>query len=316
MNMEKTTKLPWLNTSVIGKASLPWLVKTSVLLDYKFCVRNRWSVTTKGEFLAKKYASILLHAAKLRRFTLGQSAMTLRGKRIYYESPLGLADYQSILTRHELLVSQCHIKDTGTVVDLGANVGYFTLLAAEKFPRARVIAFEPVQRVFRCLSENTKDRGNVEICRMAISNYEGRAFMHVDENDSQISQLTDEPTDEAVTVSTLDTVLAEKGVTDVDLLKIDVENCEKYVLQQAAATLARTRYLLIEISMAGNDNYTFSELVSLLHTDQYSFQLLALRNFSDVAEGVIPVGDFLFENVLYGRGAAERTTRVLATSAR
>jgi FkbM family methyltransferase len=200
-------------------------------------------------------------------------------------------------------------------VDVGANVGYVTLLLAEKFPHARVIAFEPVQRVFRCLSENTKDLSNIEACRMAISNYEGKAFMRVDANDSQISQLTDEPTDEAVTVSTLDNVLAEKGVTDIDLLKIDVENSEKYVLQQAAATLAHTRYLLIEISMADNDKYTFSELASLLHTDRYSFQLLALRNFNDVAEGLIPVGDFLFENVLYCCDDPQRATRLLANCA-
>lgn len=297
--MEKTTKLPWFNTSVIGKASLPWLIKTSVLLDYRFWMRNQWSTATKREFLTKKYYLLFLHSVKLRRFKLARSAMKFRGKSIYYESPLGFADYQSVLTRHEFLISQCQLKDESTFVDVGANVGYFTLLLAEKFPRAHVFAFEPVQDVFNCLSNNTKGFSNIDISHMAISNFEGKAFMHVDEHDSQISQLTHEQTDEGVSVNTLDKVLAEKGISQVDLLKIDVENSEKYVLQQAVTTLTNTRYLLIEITMIDNNNYTFSELVSLLHSDTYSFQLVALRNFNDVAEGVIPVGDFLFENVMY-----------------
>ncbi|GAC1460870.1 MAG: hypothetical protein PVSMB2_21980 [Ktedonobacteraceae bacterium] len=123
--------------------------------------------------------------------------------------------------------------------------------------------------------------------------------MRVDEYESQTSELTTEPTNERVMVHTLDHVLGEKNIFKIDLLKIDVENSEKRVLQQATMTLANTRYLLIEISMAGNDKYTFSEVISLLHSDKYSFQLLALRNFNDVAEGLIPVGDFLFENVMY-----------------
>lgn len=297
--MENATKLPWFGTSIIGKASLPWLIKTSLLLDYRFWRRNQWPVATKCEFLARKYLLLFLHVIKLRRFKLGRSFMKLRGKRLYYESSLGFADYQSVLTRHEFLLSQCQLEDGGTFVDVGANVGYFSLLLADKFPHAHIIAFEPVQKVFNCLRENTKGLSTTEVFRVAISNFAGNAFMDVDEQESQTSELTTVSTDEAVQVNTLDTVLKEKHIHKIDLLKIDVEKSEKCVLQQAATTLANTRYLLIEISMTGNTNYTFSELMTLLHSNNYSFQLLALRNFNDVAEGLIPVGDFLFENVMY-----------------
>lgn len=297
--MEKTTKLSWLNTSVIGNATLPWLVKNSVTLDYLFWTRNHWPTSAKWEFLLKKYWLIALHAAKFKRFRLGRSAMWLRGRQVYYESPLGFADYQSILTRHELMISQCHLEQARIFVDLGANVGYFTMLLAERFPQAHIIAFEPVQRTFQCLRKNANGYANVDVENMAISNFEGEAFMRVDEFDSQTSQLTRNPTRDVVRVGTLDEVLSQRHIERVDLLKIDVENAEKSVLQAAARTLANTRYLLIEINMVDNSEYTFAELVSLLHSDAYSFQLLALRNFRNVAEGWIPVGDFLFENVLY-----------------
>ena len=297
--MENTTNLPWFNTSIIGKASLPWLIKTSIELDYRFWSRNKWSKAAKWEFLAKKYCLLFLHAVKLKRFKLGCSFMKLRGRRVYYESSLGFADYQSVLTRHELLVSQCQLPANSTFVDVGANVGYFTLLLADKFPHAHILAFEPVRNVFTCLHENTKDLNNVEVSHMAISSFKGHAFMQFDECNSQNSQLTNEHTSEEVQVNTLDDVLRERNIAKIDLLKIDVEKSEKSVLQQATAMLAHTRYLLIEISMMDSDNYTFSELMSLLHSDMYSFQLLALRNFHNVSEGMIQVGDFLFENVMY-----------------
>ena len=304
--MEKTTKVPWFNTSIIGNATLPWLITNSVQLDYLFWTRNRWSLAEKCEFLTKKYFLIAVHAAKLNRFTLGKSAMRLRGRQVYYESSLGFADYQSVLTRHEFMVSQCQLQDQGTIVDLGANVGYFTLLLAERFPHARILAFEPVRRTFQCLRQNTKGFSNVEAHNMAISNFAGEAFMRFDELESQTSQLTHSPTAEAVQVDTLDHVLMQHNITKVDLLKIDVENAEKFVLQGARTTLANTRYLLIEINIADNENYTFSDLVSLLYCGAFNFQLVALRNFSNVAEGRIPVGDFLFENILY-RSTDERT---------
>ncbi|HZC04814.1 MAG TPA: FkbM family methyltransferase [Ktedonobacterales bacterium] len=249
--------------------------------------------------MAKKYCLVALHATGLRRFKLGRSAMRLRGRRVYYESSLGFADYQSILTRHELMVSECQLQDGGAFVDLGANVGYFTLLLAERFPHARIIAFEPVCLTFQCLRRNTVGFSNVEAHNMAVSNFAGNAFMRFDELESQTSQLTSSPTTEAVEVDTLDHALRDRGVTHVDLLKIDVENAEKFVLQGAQTTLTNTRYLLIEINISDNPNYTFTDLVSLLNSDTYNFQLIALRNFSNVAEGRISVGDFLFENVLY-----------------
>lgn len=297
--MENTTNLPWFNTSIIGKATLPWLIKTSIMLDYKFWSRNKWSAATKWEFLAKKYCLLFLHAVKLRRFQLARSSMKFRGKRIYYEFSLGFADYQSVLSRHEFLISQCQLADNGTFVDVGANVGYFTLLLADKFPHAHIMAFEPVQNVFTCLHENTKDLSNVEIFHIAISNFEGHAFMQFDPYNSQNSQLTNVRIGEEILVNTLDNVLKERNITRIDLLKVDAEKSEKSVLQQATGMLTHTRYLLIEINMMDSDNYTFSELMSLLHSDKYSFQLLALRNFGNVAEGVIQVGDFLFENVMY-----------------
>lgn len=218
---------------------------------------------------------------------------------MYYDSSLGLAGYQHALATHEFFVSQSEVRANGTFVDVGANVGVFTMLLADKFPAARIIAFEPVLRVYRCLLDNTERFSNVEVENTAISDAKGEAFMDFDEGNSVISHISDAGTGVPVVVDTLDNALARRGVSTIDLLKVDVETFEKHVLLGAMDTLARTKNLLIEITMEGNNRYTFSELVALLCADRYNFQLKALRNYGDVAEGMIPRGDFLFENVLF-----------------
>jgi hypothetical protein len=60
--------------------------------------------------------------------------------------------------------------------------------------------------------------------------------------------------------------------------------------------LARTKYLLIEITFEGNQNYTISSLMSLLQGDGYDFQLAAFRNYADVGEGPMPIMDCLMVN--------------------
>ena len=50
--------------------------------------------------------------------------------------------------------------------------------------------------------------------------------------------------------------------------------------------------------MEGNENYTFSEINSLLFSEDFNFQLLYFRNYTDKGVGPLPVGDFLFKNVI------------------
>jgi len=45
-------------------------------------------------------------------------------------------------------------KQCSTIVDIGANVGYFTLIGASSNRNAKVISFEPVGKIFQRLSKN------------------------------------------------------------------------------------------------------------------------------------------------------------------
>src|SRR4051812_4112055 len=76
--------------------------------------------------------------------------------------------YENLL-RKDYLKNGIVLRPGDTVVDVGANIGAFAVVAASIVgPRGRVIAFEPVAETFQCLTENValNGLGNVE-CRLA-----------------------------------------------------------------------------------------------------------------------------------------------------
>ncbi len=139
-------------------------------------------------------------------------------------------------------------------IDVGANVGYFTLLAAHLVgPDGSVRAFEPSPTVFPRLQANLRlnPRLNVRALPVAVADRRGRAtFYSAPPDRSGYSSLRHLGPDTAgaVTVETvaLDDLLTELPPTQ--LVKIDVAGAEWLVLQGMRRLLERDRpYLICEI---------------------------------------------------------------------
>jgi FkbM family methyltransferase len=150
-----------------------------------------------------------------------------------------------------------------SVVDVGANVGLFTIYHAAA--GARVLAIEPNEgphrRLVAAVAANDLG-GRVKIFRAAIGERRGRA--RIDTFSSTLPQAkavrgttvvgravpveADAPVeDDQVEVVPLDEVLSEHyDAPTIDLLKIDVEGAEIDVLRGSSATLAHTRRVVLE----------------------------------------------------------------------
>lgn len=73
-----------------------------------------------------------------------------------------------------------HLRTGDVVIDVGANIGYYSLLASQQVgPTGRVIAFEPVPSISRSLARNLELNGasNVEIVRCIASDQPGTAHI-------------------------------------------------------------------------------------------------------------------------------------------
>ena len=275
-----------------------WLARQSIALDRRTLGFTAWPLSKRFGFIIKKYAllgQLLIGKLLWRPFRFGKSNTRWAGERIYYDSHFGLASYQSMLTRPVNLFRVAGVKDFDVVIDCGANVGFFSKMIMQLAPQADVYAIEPVPAIYGCLERNMASSPKVQVFQTAILDHAGRVRMAFDSNDSAISHVTEEG-DVEVPAMALDDFATQQGIGDVDLLKIDTETFEAHVLRGARSVLARTRYLLIEITIEGNQNYTISSLMGLLQGDGYDFQLAAFRNYADVGEGLMPIMDCLMVN--------------------
>ena len=166
-------------------------------------------------------------------------------------------------------------------VDVGAYVGFYSLLAAHANPAGRVFAFEPLPANFQRLRINVARNRlpNVECMGAAVGDREGaQEFFHSPSGLPCSSSLSKEfmaslpdLTSTNVPVTTIDALCAEKTLT-VDLLKIDTETTEPTVLRGAAQTLARDRPAIVCEVLAGHD--TGPALETLLRPLGYGYFLL------------------------------------------
>jgi len=147
------------------------------------------------------------------------------------------------------------------VLDIGANIGNHALAFATR--AAAVHAFEPIPRIHALLAANVaaNQLTNVHVHNLALSDTAGTATIHMVQDGNLGASSFDQRSSstEAVTVQkeTGDALLARLGVTRVDLVKIDVEAHEVYVLRGLRQTLQRDLPL---ITMEWNDALTVQRL--------------------------------------------------------
>jgi FkbM family methyltransferase len=130
------------------------------------------------------------------------------------------------------------------VIDVGASIGDFAVLAARSFPRALVIACEPHPHTFRVLERNVIRNGlrNVDARRMAV----GTKPSYVLRRGTRAAESRvegDGSTGQSVAALPLSELVAGRHV---DLLKVDCEGAELDVLESAGEQLCRVRRVAVE----------------------------------------------------------------------
>lgn len=275
---------------------LYYLVTNSLVLDYKFITTARLEVSQKIEFLVKKYQIIFRHFVLRKKFKLNHDYITLNTRRVFYDCVYGLGGYQRILSSHQHIFDVANLHKADTVIDVGANVGYFTLFCQNLFPQATIYSFEPGPDAFAALQKNCTELPNLHLYQSAVSNVDGTTHIEIDSEISALSRVSDHG-NLVINCQTLDSLVVTEKLSSIDLLKIDAEGHEKHILEGAKNALKITRNLFIELTLQNNDNYTFSSVINHLHTPDYEFQLVAYRNMAGTAEGSIPIVELFFKNI-------------------
>ena len=204
----------------------------------------------------------------------GREALQLQRER-----GVRVKDYPSARAARIHLVPKWIDLRAGVFVDLGANVGEWTIDVARSMPHTSIVAVEPSPTVYEQLFANTRHLPQVETLAKAVADENGRAVFHVT-NSSVFGSLLAPTLDGTrayagsarvkdtveVEVTTLDDLLDERPVS---LLKIDVQGAELKVIAGGKDVLSRTSAIIAEMnfltlyqdgSSAGTLHQAFAEV--------------------------------------------------------
>jgi len=183
-------------------------------------------------------------------------------------------------------------------VDVGANVGLYSLLAAEL--GANVIAVEPAAGAFRRLRENIALNGyDIQAERIVLADEPGEALFTQDRGAvNRIVAPGEDESAQPTRVTTLDAVLDNRTAAGV---KVDVEGAEALVLAGAAKALAAKRIRLLQlewnqrsVAMLGQDRRPIEESLR-----SYGYELLR----PDSVGRLLPIEDASFGADVFARPA-------------
>lgn len=171
------------------------------------------------------------------------------------------------------------VKKGMNVINIGANIGYFTLLMARQVgPTGKVFAFEPFPNTAKFLQKNVDVNGykNVEVHTKAVSNKKSKADFWVggSSTHSFLSEMKTQSypqlTKVEVETITIDDFLRERNFK-IDFMMMDPEGSEKYILEGMTKTLEKnpeigiiTEYNPYTLKLAETDGKSFLNLIERL----------------------------------------------------
>jgi FkbM family methyltransferase len=238
-------------------------------------LRNAWTVVAHPS-IAIEYAAW----AAQRSFTEHGPLRTVGGVRIGNFN--GFSEYHSVVrgvSNAELAFLRGYDFPSGAILDVGANLGLFSLVMSRRYPDRRIVAFEPAPSTFAALVANASlnDAKNVECHRVGVAAHDGTATFALRENaraNSSLSRGAQNAAGIEIMCTTLDRFVALAGINQIALLKVDVEGFEADVFRGAREVLARMRpgvaYFEVCPALARKEGFAADEAAAILEDAGYA----------------------------------------------
>ncbi|MBL0742265.1 FkbM family methyltransferase [Chryseolinea lacunae] len=199
------------------------------------------------------------------------------------------------------------IKPDFTVLDIGTNLGYVALTCAQLCKQGKVYAFEPDTENYAALQQNLalNPFTNVKTFQVALgaTAAEGALYKLYSINPGANRILAEAPVQsvgsERVEIKPLDAFKRDGTISKADVLKIDVEGFEIFVLQGAREVLEAWKPLLfVEVAEVNlrQQQYTALDLIRYLESLDYTVLDAATLKAIDLTEENMHVDALCFPN--------------------
>ena len=182
------------------------------------------------------------------------------GGRIYLDITESSMMFKRVIGRYEVekhKALETFLKPGNTFIDVGANKGDFSLLAAKLVgANGRVLAFEPEPTNFKWITKSIEKNGykNITLYDTALGDRNGQVELFLCEKSGWHTIVKGQKFRDYgvinVRAKTLDSVLEDVDFSDpINVMKIDVEGAELQVLKGASNILIQSKNLIILIDI-------------------------------------------------------------------
>jgi FkbM family methyltransferase len=229
---------------LLARRIFRWLRFLALMLVRSQGIGNRWTTM-------RCIVRALAHRAGWRR-SPKEYRLVLEGTVFYCDaSRSDFTPYAPVWIDREYEPDARFLPQAGaTVVDVGAQVGFYAIRTAKAVGTGKVYAVEPDPDSFARLQKNVQANAlaNVRPMPVAFGSQEGTVYF-CQAAYSVDSHVSEAPVEGAVQVRrmTLDALVADENLPRIDLLKVDTEGAEVDVLAGGRRALERTAAAVIEI---------------------------------------------------------------------
>lgn len=268
-------------------------MRNLLLFLFKRLSRPFWG---KGIYLKFPFISKIYNYAYRSLSPEGSILLNINGLKVYVEGKSGIAKLLGIKGSYEEETTKLFseiLKEGMTVLDLGANIGYYSLLIGKQIgEKGKVFAFEPWHESFSILQKNIEVNGfkNIIPVAKAVSNKCGRQKLFLS-NDPLEHHLGRESGSKFIEtdVTTVDEFVREQNIS-VDLVKIDVEGTEMHVLEGMAETISNNPHIKIitEFVPEHLEQNNCSPSAFLRKLFSYGFKLYVINDEKHTRELITP----------------------------
>jgi len=158
----------------------------------------------------------------------------------------------------EIYIDKCYdinfIKNPSTIIDIGANIGIFTIRAAKRWPNAQILCYEPEHSNFKLLRKNLSLNfiNNAKLFKLGVAKEESSQVLHMNPKNRGMHSIYE--TNESsqyieIQCTCLKKLFEENGIKMCDLLKLDCEGAEYEIIESLDEDLSsRIKCIVAEVT--------------------------------------------------------------------
>lgn len=199
-----------------------------------------------------------------------------------------------------------------TIFDVGANVGFYTILLNDVFNKnSKIYSFEPSKKTFEKLSINTNNIRNSNLFNCGFGDLNSLLTLHYNKEESGLASIYKRRLEhfninmdlkEEIQIRTIDSFCCENSIEKINFLKIDVEGHELSVLNGASKMINDNKIDFIQFEFGGcniDSRTFFQDFYYLLNNDFNLYRILKnglykIENYKEMYETFITT-NFLAE---------------------